>query len=259
MKKNNKWLTIIILIILVLLCLCIILLLSYKFLNYNITENKDVNNLIVDDFKISYVEEIYSKKNNNGLVLIENKRNLPISETNNYSENKIVNYLTGISDKDWNNLKNETNEIIEQYNDTTTSMNIGVNYLFSTEKITKEFCSISYTMSGDMGGVSWSSINGYVFDVQNGDILNFSFFITTENTEEIIYNYVINDIENRDYDELYENWKDIVKNNMFEIGNWYFDKNGLVFTFEKYSLGPGAFGVIEINISYEIISQYLKV
>ena len=122
-------------------------------------------------------------------------------------------------------------------------------------------------MSGSMGGVTWSNNEGYNFNIQNGELLEFNDI--TNNYNELVnltYNEMVKFIQNQSYandlnkiqngDE--KNWEDTLKEEMFKIKNWYFTSEGLKFSIPKYSIGPGYISVITNTISYEVINQYLK-
>ena len=215
------------------------------------------------DFVITYKEETEEFKNSNGNVVITNKRNLPVinSDDNKSSADKIVNYLTTLSDKDWNELKDTSSDNAKDFPD---SYNVGVEYMFSTVMNTISIVSFSYDMSGSMGGVSWLGNWGYNFDKSSGDVLKFDDVINNSNAKDNLYDYIVKDIENNNSnDDLWDdnvsgNWKDKIKDNMFNLGNWLFTDKGITVTFDKYLLGPGATGVVSVDIPYSELNKYLK-
>lgn len=213
------------------------------------------------DFVITYKEEKEEFKNSNDKVVIINKRNLPIINSNSNKEtaDKIVNYLMTISDNDWKKLNETSKSDATAFPD---DYNVGVTYTFSTVMNTMSIVSISYDMDGGMGGVSWLGNWGYNFNKTNGDVLEFSDVIVDSSTSNNLYDYIINDIEtnyeNLWNDEVSGDWKNIVKDNMFKLGNWLFTDKGITVTFDKYLLGPGAIGVVKVDIPYSELNKYLK-
>jgi len=219
-------------------------------------ENHESQEVTIDDFKISFIDEIYTDENNNGLVKLKNVRNLPVIESKKYmnSADKIVNYLKEVSDVYWKQAKYDMNS----YRNSQNSKNIGINLNFSISRLLYRYVSFELIEYGGMGGVSWVSEVGYVFDIEIGDVLDFSSICVDESKKDNFYNYVINTIAGDPHYHLDENWKDVVKKDMFEIGNWYFTNVGVRFTFQKYSLGPGSNGVITVEMPYSEANQYLK-
>ena len=216
------------------------------------------------DFVITYKEETEEFKNSNGSVVITNKRNLPVisSNGNKSSADKIVKYLTDVSNKDWNDLKDTSNGYAKDFPD---DYKVGVEYKFGTVmNNTMSIVSFSYDMSGSMGGVSWIGNWCYNFDKSSGDVLEFDDVINNSSAKDNLYDYIVKDIENSgNYDSLWDNdvsgyWKDLVKENMFNLGNWLFTDKGITVTFDKYLLGPGATGVISVDIPYGELNNYLK-
>ena len=237
---------------------------SFKF---DSTSKKEESGTVIDEegennnFDISYKEEVKEYKNKDGKVIISNKRNLPVIDSNNKDvADKIANYLANISDEDWNNLnknQSEDDDFVQNY-----SSQVGVSYLFSTKVINDNYVSIDYTMSGSMGGVSWAGNWGYNFNSASGEVLKIEDVMDYDSARESLYNYIISDVE-KTHDQLWNddtagNWKDIAKENMFKLGSWYFTDNGITVTFDKYLLGPGATGVVTVDIPFSELNKYLK-
>ncbi len=86
-------------------------------------------------FIISYKEEVYELKNTLENVALQNKRNLPIIESENNKErtNKIVEYLTNISNQDWEDLTKQSDDLSDYVSSLENEI-IGVSYLFHTGK-----------------------------------------------------------------------------------------------------------------------------
>ena len=222
----------------------------------NNSENK-TSNTSDYDLKISYKTEKYEiKDSKSNEIVVGNERNLPVIESTKYkqSASKIVNYLTKVSNKDWDDLKEQSDELKENEPDIR---NVGVSYLFDTIRKTDNYVTFAYNMEGSLGGVSWVGIWGYNFDVKTGDILEFDDVINSNNSKDDFYNYAIKELKSLDEDG-FEDWKDTVKKDLFKTGNWYFTDDEIVFTFDKYSLGPGALGVVVVKVPYQDANQYLK-
>ena len=222
-----------------------------------IENNKDESKDYV--FDVSYKDDVFEQKIGEGSL--KNIRNLPVIKNDKHQDvaDKIVSYLTDISDKNWKDVNKFNTDV------TDFKYNIGVSYLFSTLVNNGEILSVDYKLNGSMGGVSWVGYWGYNFNPKTGDVLKITDVLVEEGTVELS-DYVISEIE-KEYDEessLWQKdnssgyWKDLAIENIFKEGTWFFTESGITVTFDKYLLGPGATGVVKIDIPKDTANMYLK-
>lgn len=216
------------------------------------------------DFQISYQDELYETNNSNGVKVTSSKRNLPIITSKQYptAASNIVDSLTQYSNERWNEVKKMADDSKEY--PVAAGNTIGVNYMISTVLSNVNVVSFRFLMSGAFGGVSWDEEHGYNYVTSTGNILEFRHLTDQyENLTNTCYDYAVNMISSSVASSLYQDdvngkWQDILKEKMFELGNWYFTENGIYFSIEKYALGPGSAGVIHVEVPYQNINQYLK-
>ena len=223
----------------------------------NINNNDNKKNEII----VTYKDDVFEKKLERGKL--KNTRNLPVikNSNNQTAADKIVNYLTNISNKDWKQANGVENAAAGLDDNSI----VGVSYLFNTLINNENLLSIGYNLEGSMGGPSWTGVWGYNFNPNTGDILNIIDVLKEEGTVELS-EYVFNEIENKYKDEntLWQKdstdgyWKDIANKNIYKIGNWFLTDKGMTITFDKYLLGPGSSGVIVVDIPKNIVNMQLK-
>ena len=220
--------------------------------NNKIEEKKDkVSRQKNNDYKISYKDEEYVTKNSQNNDSTINKRNI-ISIKNNNNEKSalaIESKLNDISNKEWEEIKTMEDESKEN-----TYAGIGVNYIFKNGVINSYRLTFFANVSGSFGGVSWLSDEGYNFDAETGELLKLEDIGT--GVYDYVYNTCISNLEGET--SLFDNWKDIVKEELNKEGNWYFTDNGIRIIFQKYSISDGSFGIKTIDIKkMKLINIYL--
>ena len=145
--------------------------------------------------------------------------------------------------------KNYGNEIKENI-----YYGIGVNYIFKNGVINSYRLTFFANVSGSFGGVSWLSDEGYNFDAETGELLKLEDIGT--GVYDYVYNTCISNLEGET--SFFDNWKDIVKEELNKEGNWYFTDNGIRIIFQKYSISDGSFGIKTIDIKkMNLINIYL--
>ena len=285
MMKNDKGKNgiILLLVIIIIILLTFIVLFASGVISLNVnkesTNNDDNKENIVEvednkeeekiNFEITYKEEVYTTKNNDGGIVATNKRSLPVisSKNNQNIADKIVNKLTSISNEFWNNsIKKTSDEMKDSGYD-----RLGVNYLYSTGVVNENRLSFILTMSGSFGGVSWDDVKGYNFDAKTGELLTFeNISLNKENFKNVMYSKIINYIENN-YDTTTflkqdcngngcfdVTWQELVSKYLNYEGIWYFTDNGITVKFPKHSLADGATGIVSADIDKNDINSYLK-
>lgn len=201
-------------------------------------------------FKITYKDEDYKIGN------VTNKRNLPNISSDKYqgSADKIVASLIEKSNAEWEILKKGANEHQE------IPWTAGVNYMLSLIYENRSVLSFKFERSGAMGGVPWDKSVGYNYDVKTGKMLAFDEVISFGSREKF-YDKVILLLQKRADDAnggcLNGDWKDTVRNKMFNDGYWYFTDSGISFAFDRYELACGGFGTPVVTVPYSEIDGYL--
>ena len=209
------------------------------------------------DFKIEYKEEVYQVKNSDGELIVENRRNLPTIKSIKYQEqaDKIANFLKDASDQVWQNMKVSADDYAKLNN----NEKVGVNYALGSVEQNDIFVTFIFKMSGSMGGLSWDDNKAYTFDIKTGNLLNFKDIASDEEgLRQYVYKKLVDYITEQEYAELLdEGWQIRMQDKIKENGNWYLSKDGLNFTFPKYSFGPGSVGIIEYKFDYKDVNDFL--
>lgn len=215
------------------------------------------------DFEVEFREELYTLKDDNGNTIVENKRTIPNITSDNYpnQSEKIASYLVKLSDNQWEKIKISSNEYFSQNSDEKVGVNLLLNVLEQNDK----FFTFAYDMSGSIGGVDYNDRLGYTFNTQTGDLLDINEITTnTNNLINFCYTKLLEYINGKEYvKDLDGTWQVNLKKLIFQTGVWYLTKDGLSFSFPKYSLGPGTVDVISYIISFEdlddlILDEYKK-
>lgn len=227
MKKNT--IIIILLVVAIGLATFITLLLTGT-INLNSNDNSA--------FNITYKEEEYVKSTNDGIE-IKNLRNIPNITNSNRKKvaDKITKYLTDISNKEWDNIKKTTDDVVKSninYED------MGITLLYKDSIITNGRISFTLEMAGNFGGTTWNNESAYNFDAKTGKILTLkdigqgAFDIIKKECEDYIE--MSEEINSQVYYEKEE------RQSLDELLNkeetWYFEYNQLVVVFPKYSISP---------------------
>jgi hypothetical protein len=208
------------------------------------------------DFQIEYKEESYALRNKKGKEMIENKRYLPILTSDDYQmqADKITSLLAFYSDVVWDDITEQSKMYVDELD-----TKVGVNYIPKVIEQNDVYFSFVYDLSGSLGEFSKEDRKGYTFSVVSGDILTLD-SITTDKTKliETCFNKLSSYIVHQEYKgDLDEKWYDKLKVLIDNEGNWYLTKDGISFTFPKYSLGTGYIGVISYTVSFDDLGDLI--
>lgn len=229
MKKNT--IIIILLVVAIGLATFITLLLTGT-INLSTNNEEDIT------FNVTYKEEEYVKSTNDGIE-IKNLRNIPNITNDNRKKvaNKITKYLTDKSNKEWDNIKKTTDDVVKSninYED------MGITLLYKDSIVTNGRLSFTLEMAGNFGGTTWNNESAYNFDAKTGKIL------TLKGIGKDTYDIVKKECE--DYIEMSEEinsqsfYEKEERQSLDELLNkeetWYFEYNQLVVVFPKYSISP---------------------
>lgn len=210
-----------------------------------------------NDFKIEYKEETYKLENSDKKTVVENKRNLPIIKSDKYQEqaDKIVYYLTKISDKKWEEIKNASDD----YQKSGLKDKVGINYIIKTIDQTDKYFSFKLITSGSLGQISWDQEEAYTFDPSKGTLLELDNISSDVNgLKQFLFDGIKKYMLEQDYSEdLEKDYEVKIYQELDKVGNWYLDKDGLHFMFPRYTFGPGYIGIVKYNASYKDINNFL--
>ena len=271
MKKENNNLTIFLLGIIILLLATILIPLVTNTITFNTNKPKEEQTIEEqteekqeieekDTYKITYEKEEYTTKRSDGTESSKNTRNLPriINPKNQSVADKIVKYLTDVSNKEWeNNIKKMADEVTElPYDD------LGVTYLYETGITTANRLTFILTMNGGFGGVGWLSEEGYNFDAKTGDILTTdTIAINKDELKKYMLrktNEKIAELKKVENNCIRDDYQNNLEEEINRNGNWYFTQTEIKIKLQKYSIACGAGGITEINLPKEEVNQYLK-
>ena len=273
MKENSKNIIIILLILIIILLGTLLVLLTTGTLTLNKVEEKntvkekketkeEINPQEEEKYIITYEEEEYTTKKSDGTQVSKSTRNLPkiINSQNQTAADKIVKYLTDISNKEWNeSIKKMADQVAE---DNVPYTGLGVTYLYETGIETDNRLTFILKLNGGFGGVGWLSEEGYNFDKKTGDILTIeTIAIDPTKLKEYITTKSIEKIEELKKNEgkcIIDNYQSNLEEELNKVGNWYFASNEIKIRLQKYSIACGAGGITEIDIPKEEINQYIK-
>lgn len=212
---------------------------------------------ITQDFKVEFKEESYTLKDKDENIIVENKRIIPTITSDKYQDqaNKISDYLIKVSDNEWQQIKDSSDEYYSQ----NISEKNGIEYLLSVLEQNDKYFTLVYDKLGTLNGVNFNDRIGYSFNTQTGNLLNFNDIST--NVDELInicYTKIDEYIKTKDYaNTLDPTWEINLKNTITKDGIWYLTKDGLSFSFPKYSFGPGTIGVVSYMISYDDLGNLI--
>ena len=108
---------------------------------------------------------------------------------------------------------------------------------------------VSFTYLKD-GIYKGYELKGYTFNIGTGEIIPVYNGFKKEYYESAIKSFTNSEFYKTIEELLAENWKDILYENMFEIGNWYITEKKIIFLIPAYLLGldNAVAQVIEIEI-----------
>ena len=271
MKKDNNNITIFLIgIIIVLLATFLILILTNK-ITFNTNNLKEEKREKIDEkqdneekeiYEITFEEEEYITKKSDGTEVSKSTRNIPKITNNKNQEaaDKIVKYLTDISNKEWNDsIKKMADQVTD---DNVPYKDLGVKYLYETGVTTENRLTFILTMNGGFGGVGWLSEEGYNFDAKTGDVLTTdTIAINKDEFKKYMLrktNEKIEELKKGENNCIRDDYQNNLEEEINRNGNWYFTKTEIKIKLQKYSIACGAGGISEINLPKEEVNQYLK-
>ncbi len=187
-------------------------------------------------FSVTYKEEEYVKSTIDGIE-IKNLRNIPsiTNSSNKEVANTITNYLTEVSNKEWDNIKKTTDDVVES---NVKEEDMGITLLYKESIVTSGRLSFTLEMTGNFGGVTWNNESAYNFDAKTGKILTLkdigqgAFDIVKKECEDYIE--MSEEIKSQVYYEKEE--RQSLDELLSKEETWYFEYNQLVIILPKNSI-----------------------
>lgn len=248
--------------ILIILIAIIIGMVAFILNEKGVFSNKDSSNKsndVVDKtnnqgISITYKTDKYETKDKKGNVVTSNERNLPvITNIDESVANKIVNSLTEISNKEWEEILSSANDIDSEQQENT---NLGVKFIISTDYISENFVSFRSELSGGFGGVGWSNTDLYIYNLKTGNKLEIKDIASDENgLKEEIKKYISEKVVSK-VECLNDNWTELLDDNILK--SWNITKTGMNIIIPRYQIACGSAGAIEVNIPFSNINKYLN-
>lgn len=262
MSKDNLSKIIIILCstIIILLLVIIGLLINDKFISKDIkksskeTQEKTEEIVEKDQYEVSYEDDEYTVgnvSNKRQIIKLKNKENQNAAQK---IEETVMIHLNELW-KEANKAADDNKEIEEK---------VGIELKTTLVCQNEKFVTFRIDQTGSMGGVGWDQISSFSYDASTGDELKFADILkNTEEAEKFIYDELVKSIEQHyQEDQLFTDdgneWKEKLKEEMLKDGNWSLTEQGLEFNFPKYTLGPGATGIISSTIRFSSLANYLN-
>lgn len=223
------------------------------------TDSSNKNNDAVDKtnnqgISITYKTDKYETKDKKGNVVTSNERNLPvITNIDESVANKIVNSLTEISNKEWEEILSSANNIDSEQEG---NANLGAKFIISTDYISENFVSFRSELSGGFGGVGWSNTDLYIYNLKTGNKLEIKDIASDENgLKEEIKKYISEKVVSK-VECLNDNWTELLDDNILK--SWNITKTEMNIIIPRYQIACGSAGAIEFNIPFSNINKYLN-
>ena len=209
-------------------------------------------------FVISYEDEEYVTKNDDGKIVFKNGRNIPIvvNKGNQDVADKIQKSLVEISDKNWKYLK----ETADEYTPDTPAYEVpyGVDYMISTEVEKDNYITFRIDQTGSMGGVTWTAIEYYSYDTKTGDLLTLSnVAIDEDELKEFLHGKMEEYVKKNYEDVLSSDLDKAIDQILAEQGNWGLLEDKFIVILPKYSIESGAAGVQSVEINGSEVNEFL--
>lgn len=123
----------------------------------------------------------------------------------------------------------------------------------------KDILSVKYELKGKEGNVTWITVRGYIFNLENGEQIplsdigeHFTAFkniVLEQAKKEAIAKY--------GESNLIEGYEERLQE-IFDNNHYYFSNNGMYFEADKYSLTEGSEGNLSILVDYDLLKSEIK-
>ena len=209
--------------------------------------------------EIKYETKNYNKNTNDKRITITNSLTLPVSISSDNGD-KIVSYMKELRTEEWQEVKDETDHAIEEYDsDFQFEDSYGVVYK-STGVVYDKFITFTNTTSGGMGGTSWDETEYYNFDIESGEVLELEDICKdVKKCKTVMKENFLKRLEKDErFPLLEEDYEKGITDSIYTIGNFGFIKEGFTMVVQKYTIAAGSSGVFEYDIPYSEMNEYLK-
>ncbi len=183
-------------------------------------------------------------KNSTGKVIFENKKTI-IMESDNEIVNTIGRYLNAIVHAEWQRMNDAYLENMKKglAKDKLESLSIELKF----EELGVYSYSFSYSMLGSVGGEPLEEQRGYVFS-SVGESMDFP-----NGQKKKVYEDVLEKIKknNQVNENFKEKWEEILNENMFQNGYWYFKDKKIIFVIPENILSKNGTSTKIIRIEVE--------
>ena len=215
---------------------------------------------------VKYTDEVYNKVSKDEQLVITNTRNTPASISIDEAD-KVIEYLTNESNKDWNELIDVCDEMLNDYEDGLgksgrrheEKMDLGITYTFN-HYVHANALTFDLVTSGTLGGANWDDKKYYNFDKETGEILELKDICKKEEECKLfLKNYYLKQLNNNEiFPELYPDYEAKIESYIYKVGYFGFTENGFVIIVPEYELINGTSGYIEYFIPYKEFNKYLN-
>lgn len=172
---------------------------------------------------------------------VEIEKSVVKSRGQNETLNKIAEYLNNELNSKYKELENKTNNVNNE-----TKLAIKMRNAYTGPY------SISFVMyvEGTINGTNVDEMKGYTFKY-TGEINTFDAYgIRDRVTKSAIDNFMNSDTYKNNYKKLYTNWDVVLKEKMYETGNWYLADGKVIYIIDSNLIGLDI-GQIELEGNIE--------
>ena len=223
------------------------------------SEEKQDEKPVEGKIEIEYEEEKMELTTNDKTRGFKHTRSYPskISIDAN-AEKKIIDYMKSVSDKEWESIRKESKEIIDDYDSTIEGI-LGIEFPITSVLVSNSVISFNFGMSGSMGGVMWSEVRLYNFDVATGNLLTLEKICLDVNAcKNTLFNYYLEELKKDErFVDLNSDYEANIKKNIFKDGGWGFTGSGLELIVGKSEIADGASGLFIYTIPYSKVNSLL--
>ncbi len=212
---------------------------------YSLVLNSGETLTIQDDLKFKTVtkELKYDK------VILNNKV-MYVEESSNETVNNIGKFINKIVDDNYKQIEEEFNLFKKDFDLMSDEDLQDFNLTLKVEYIGPSNISLSFTLEGGYYGHNYYLVKGYTFNVFNGDVKEIP-----RRYQSRLHDAAIKEIENnKDYKDLIveftNDWKDILKEEMYKEGNWYLTDGKICFLIVPDYLGVNYLQLMSIEVPF---------
>jgi flagellar basal body-associated protein FliL len=225
-------------------------------------DEKQDGNIDEGKIEIEYEEEEMELKTKDKTRGFKHTRTYPSKiSIDAKAEKKIIDYMKSVSDKEWESIRKESKEMIDDYEkgEYPIEEGLGVEYPITEVLVSNSVISFNFGMSGSMGGVMWSEVNLYNFDTKTGDLLTLEKVCLDVNAcKNTLFNYYMEELKKDErFNDVFSDYEANIKKNIYKLGGWGFTNEGLELIVGKSEIADGASGLFIYTIPYSKVNSLL--